>query len=202
MDVGRLVFSGFRLVRLSVFCYCSSMKTPQAVLAAIVWLAVAAFGFGQDAPSTKATIKLVSGEVMTGTVGTVRDGSLSLITEYGPIRIPVEKLSPETRTKLGIGKEVDAEGLRTRIRELEDLVARLREENASLRRGAAPALQPAVGGEATASRATPSSPSATEGGGYRISSTGKRHNSRCRYYNSAGRAGSANEGVACKICGG
>jgi hypothetical protein len=177
------------------------MKTPKAVLAAIVWFAVAAFGFGQDAPSTKVTIKLLSGEVMTGTAGAVRDGSLSLTTEYGPIRIPVEKLSVESKTKLGIGKEVDAEGLRTRIRELEDLVARLREENASLRRGVAPAIQPAVGGAAGA-RATPSSPSSADSGGYRISSTGKRHNSRCRYFNSAGRAGSANEGVACKICGG
>jgi hypothetical protein len=171
-------------------------------LAAIVWLAVATVGYGQDVPSTKATIKLLSGEVMTGTVGTVRDGSLSLITEYGPVRIPVEKLSPETKTKLGIGKEVDSEGLRSRIRELEDLVARLREENATLRRGSAPAMQPAVGGATAGARATPSPSPATEGGGYRISSTGKRHNSRCRYFNSAGRAGSANEGVACKICGG
>jgi hypothetical protein len=178
------------------------MKSPQSVLAAIVWFAASILGFGQDAPATKTTIKLVSGEVMTGTPGAVRDGSLSLVTEYGPVRIPVDKLSLETKTKLGIGKEVDGEGLRMRIRELEDLVARLREENATLRRGAAPAIQPAVGGAAAGARATPSSPSATEGGGYKISNSGKRHNSRCRYFNSAGRAGSANEGVACKICGG
>jgi hypothetical protein len=178
------------------------MKPTHSLFAAIVWLAVAAFGFGQEAATTKATIKLVSGEVMTGTPGAVRDGSLSLTTEYGPIRIPVDKLSPETKTKLGIGKEVDAEGLRTRIRELEDLVARLREENANLRRGAAPAIQPAVSGAAAGASATSTPPSATDGGGYRISSSGKRHNSRCRYFNSAGRAGSANEGVACKICGG
>ena len=191
--------SGFGLVRLGVFSYSTAMKTPCLVLATIVWLAVALSGFGQDAPATKVTIKLVSGEVMTGTTGAVRDGSLPLVTEYGPVRIPVDKLSVETKTKLGIGKEADAEGLRTRVRELEDLVARLREENASLRRGAAPAIQPAVNGAAAGGRVTPS---ATDGGEYRISSTGKRHNSRCRYYNSAGRAGSANEGVACKICGG
>lgn len=34
-------------------------------------------------------------------------------------------------------------------------------------------------------------------------SSGKRHNSGCRYFqNSRGRPGSANEGTACKICGG
>lgn len=194
--------NAFGLVRLGVFCYRPAMKTSCVVLATIVWLAVALSGSGQDAPATKVTIKLVSGEVMTGTAGAVRDGSLSLITEYGPVRIPVEKLSVETKTKLGIGKEADVEGLRTRVRELEDLVARLREENAALRRGAAPAIQPAAGGAATGARAMPSSALSTDGGEYRISSTGKRHNSRCRYYNSAGRAGSANEGVACKICGG
>lgn len=153
------------------------------------------------ATTGKQTIKLVSGDTMTGTPGTVRDGSLSLVTEYGPVRIPVEKLSAETKTKLGISAEVDTESLRTKIRELEDLVARLRDENAALRRGAAPAVQPAVGGTSTAARVTPPA-AGGDSAGYKISSTGKRHNSRCRYFNSAGRAGTATEGVACKVCGG
>jgi hypothetical protein len=178
------------------------MRTPRLVLAGIVWLMFVASGYGQDASATRATIKLLSGEMMTGTVGSVRDGSLSLTTEYGPVRIPVEKLSPETKTKLGIGKEVDAESLRIRIRELEDLVTRLREENATLRRGASPAVKPEVSGGTAGVRSTPSAATTPDGGGYKISSTGKRHNSRCRYFNSAGRAGSANEGVACKVCGG
>jgi hypothetical protein len=98
---------------------------------------------------------------------------------------------------------VDADGLRARIRELEDLVVRLREENAGLRHGATPAGQTATGGTSPGARPT-SAPSAGDGGGgaYKISNTGKRHNSRCRYFNSAGRAGSATEGVACKLCGG
>lgn len=38
---------------------------------------------------------------------------------------------------------------------------------------------------------------------YWISKSGKRHNSKCRYYEkSKGRSGLANEGAACKICGG
>ena len=41
------------------------------------------------------------------------------------------------------------------------------------------------------------------GGEYWVSSTNKRHNSTCRYYQkSKGRLGGKNEGVACKVCGG
>jgi hypothetical protein len=36
---------------------------------------------------------------------------------------------------------------------------------------------------------------------YTISSTGKRHNSTCRYYGK-GRPAGPNEGIPCKICGG
>lgn len=170
------------------------------VLAIFGLMVIGSHSDAQDV--TKSTVKLVSGEVMSGTVGAVKDGSLSLITEYGPIRIPLEKISPESKAKLGIsGDTANAAALAARVRELEALVERLREENAMLRRaGTAPAANPAV------SRLTPSTGATTESAGaaasYRISSTGKRHNSRCRYYNSAGRAGSANEGVACKVCGG
>jgi len=47
-------------------------------------------------------------------------------------------------------------------------------------------------------------PVKTAQGRYWITSTGKRHNGTCRYYNNTktGRFGQANEGVACKICGG
>lgn len=137
---------------------------------------------------------------MTGTMGDVRDGSVSLITDYGPIRVPLEKLSAETKTKLGISDKVDVESMRIRIRELEDLVARLREENATLRLTAssrpAATVQPATG--AGIVRTPPSADGVT----YRMSSTGKRHNSRCRYYSSKGRDCGSSDGVACKICGG
>lgn len=179
------------------------MKAIFWMLAVIGWLAISSHSGAQDA--TKSTVKLTSGEVMSGVVGKVKDGSLSLITEYGPVRIPIEKISPESKAQLGIeGDAANVAALTTRVQELEALVERLREENAMLRRaGAAPA--PAAGNPAV-SRVTPSSGSSAEtpeaGTGYRISSTGKRHNSRCRYYNSNGRAGTANEGVACKVCGG
>lgn len=187
------------------------MKTPRLLLATIVWFAVTALGFGQDAPAAKATIKLVSGEVMTGTVGAVRDGSLSLITEYGPVRIPVDKISPESKAKLGISSAAaNAEAMTVRISELENLVEKLREENAALRRNAAaPPVQPVIGGSGISGNSGAASKTgATAGNGseaagaHRMSTTGKRHNSNCRYFDSKGRACGPNEGVACKICGG
>ncbi len=182
-----------------------AIKTKIASLAVTCSLLFVGEGSAVEPAATtgKQTIKLVGGDTMTGSIGAVRDGSLSLITEYGPVRIPVEKLSAETKTQLKISGEVDADGLRARIRELGDLVVRLREENAGLRRGATPVVQTATGGTSPGARPTPA-PSAGDGGGgaYKILNTGKRHNSRCRYFNSAGRAGSATEGVACKVCGG
>ena len=44
---------------------------------------------------------------------------------------------------------------------------------------------------------------ADTGGEYWISSTNKRHNSSCRYYQkSKGRSGAKSEGQVCKVCGG
>jgi hypothetical protein len=174
------------------------MKILIMMLAVAGWLSMTLVAPAQVAEKT--TIKLVGGEIMTGTAGEVKDGALSLITEYGPVRIPVEKISPESRVKLGIsGDAANSAALAARVRELEVLVAKLREENATLRRTAASAqaVPPAV------DRVVPApAPAVASGEAYRMSSTGKRHNSRCRYYNSSGRACKAGEGVACKICGG
>ena len=154
-----------------------------------------------QAASGKVTLKLLTGESMTGTMGDIRDGSVSLITDYGPIRVPLDKLSADTKTKLGISDKVDVESLQIRIRELEDLVVRLRDENAALRLAAsslpaATTVQPATGAGIV------TTPPSADGVTYRMSSTGKRHNSRCRYYSSKGRDCGPSDGVACKICGG
>jgi hypothetical protein len=37
---------------------------------------------------------------------------------------------------------------------------------------------------------------------YWLSTGGKRHNNRCRYFKGSGRACGKEEGVACKVCGG
>jgi hypothetical protein len=183
------------------------MKRSFWLLAAGAWMVLAVFGFSQETTGGKATIKMVSGEVMSGTAGAVRDGSLSLITDYGPIRIPLDKISAESKAKLGISSAaVSTEAMAGRIRELEDLVAKLREENAALRRAATSAIQPAVGGSYSGSTGVrPGAAPAAAGEAaesYRMSTTGKRHNSNCRYYSSKGRACGPGDGVACKICGG
>lgn len=67
------------------------------------------------APEAKGTIKLLSGDTLTGTVGTVHDGSVSLITEYGPVRIPLDKISAESKAKLRIGAEAGTDALQKRI---------------------------------------------------------------------------------------
>lgn len=93
---------------------------------------------------------------------------------------------------------------------LQDQVAVLKRENDALKREnqvlrallADTPTKPAV---SQPSKAAPIvSPTQAEAiAAYWISSTGKRHNARCRYYQtSKGRSCTANEGIACKICGG
>ncbi len=93
-----------------------------------------------------------------------------------------------------------------RISELEGLVERLRSENAMLRQEIVKAKDTRAALPATADAAESSSIQAVAPAGqdsYWISSTGKRHNSNCRYYQtSKGSKGSADQGVACKLCGG
>ena len=169
------------------------------ILGCLALFAPCGIGAESAQVDAKATLKLVGGDTITGTVGTLKDGAVSVVTDYGVIRVPVSKLSTESKTALGITDQADVESLRKQIADLEALVARLRDENAALRKGTAPAIQPATGGVASGVRsATP----ATAGMNYKLSNTGKRHNSRCRYFGSAGRACSATEGVACKVCGG
>jgi hypothetical protein len=156
-----------------------------------------------DSKREPVKLSLVGGDSITGTVSGVKDGELSLITDYGVIRVPVTKLTDDSRKKLGISADANVAQLEKRIVELEALVERLRAENAQLRRQPAPVpstIQPLTGGGGT-SKVTPNQPA--QAGGYWISSTGKRHNARCRFFGtSKGRSGSATDGVACKVCGG
>jgi hypothetical protein len=91
----------------------------------------------------------------------------------------------------------------------------LRKENQSLRqqlmeKSSRPdnvAVQPApqLYSDNDGARIIPQNNQKTEpaAGGYWLSNTGKRHNSRCRYFrNCNGRPCGKNDGVACKICGG
>jgi hypothetical protein len=151
------------------------------------------------AVSEKITVKLLSGETLVGKVAGIKHDALNLVTDYGVVSIPVAKIAEESRKSLNIAEEKDTTKLNNRISELEALVASLREENATLRKG----------GHAAPSNAAPSQkasavPNQTDEAGvtYKLSKSGKRHNSRCRYFGSAGDACGPNDGEPCKVCGG
>jgi hypothetical protein len=62
---------------------------------------------------------------------------------------------------------------------------------------------PPLGDKIDYSEENAAAASEATGESFKISSTGKRHNSSCRYYDSRGRfTNNRNEGIACKICGG
>jgi hypothetical protein len=179
-------------------------KLPLLLAAALAALCPLVAQQPAEAKQEPVKLSLVGGDSITGVVGGVKDGELSLITDYGVIRVPVTKLTEDSRKKLRISADANVAQLEKRVAELEALVERLRAENAQLRRQPRPTpppnqVQPLTGDETT--KVAPSQPA--QAGGYWISSTGKRHNSRCRFYaTSKGRSGSATEGVACKFCGG
>ena len=124
--------------------------------------------------------------------------------EFGSLTFKRDQLSQATLQRLELLSE-DPQKQAARIAELEATVESLRKDNAALRQQlqavtAARAVQPAPTMPVRAISST-SSASAQSGLSYTVSSTGKRHNSRCRYYGS-GRPAGPNEGIPCKICGG
>ncbi len=184
-----------------------------SLILAVVALPQLSHGQPEASPKAAKKLQLVEGDSITGTVSGVKDGSVSVITDYGVIRVPVLQLTEASRKELGISSTASVEQLQKRVTELEALVERLRAENSDLRKQqastpSAPAspgtrVQSLVGGSGgtVQPKATPAP--ATSGAAFWISTTGKRHNARCRYYGtSKGRSGSATEGVACKVCGG
>lgn len=153
-------------------------------------------------------LKLNDGSVLKGDLSPVAPTATEVVvnTEYGVIRVPVEKIAPESRKAAGIGQPATAAQYEARITQLESKVRELEAENARLRRDQTttpsgsvtlpPSSRPAPTAEPSKGAASPAT-----GLSYSRSSTGKRHNSRCRYFTSGSPCGS-NDGVACKICGG
>jgi len=188
------------------------MKVYRTTLVFIALILFPVLSSGEPAEGGKVTtLKLIDGDSITGRPLQVKDGSLPVMTDYGVIRVPVAKLSAASKKELDIVDSIvptssDNAGSAAKVKELEALVTRLRDENSALRKqiaGQAPPAvvpQPALTHPAVAPGATPTPAAAS---GFWISGTGKRHNQRCRYYGTgAGHSGSASEGVACKICGG
>lgn len=198
------------------------MKTLFPLLAALAAL----LGIALAGP---AELKLKDGSVLKGELAPLKAGERTEVvvtTEYGVVRVPVEKLTDETKLDLGLSKPKSSREYETEIRVLETRIKVLQEENARLRMELAaggaksdgstpppapasltPHIPPPQPRRATpppssvspvpSSQPAPPSVSAS----YSLSKSGIRHNSRCRYFHT-GSACSATDGRACKICGG
>lgn len=161
-------------------------------------------------PERVVEAKLIDGSSVKGIVIARTATEISLRTELGTLRIPAGKLTAESKKSL-LAAPVSPVDHEATIAKLEARIAALEAENQDLRKRLVAATQaPPRNSLSPSSGLTPSTASSVrkftpsdEVGGmsYSISSTGKRHNSRCRYYTPGTQCG-PNQGVACKICGG
>ena len=175
------------------------MKTTLLLIAAVITCLGQCF-----AADTPMDISLVDGSKLKGRVMSSTAAEVTVMTDFGVVRLPLDKLSPESRQAVTVGSKPDTEALLRRIAELEAKVQQLQQENETLRRqvvsAPTPTYRPPSGSNSfTPSSTTPQPPSS--GVSHVISSTGKRHNSGCRFFGS-GRPCGPTDGVACKICGG
>ncbi len=154
-------------------------------------------GVSADADS----FSLTDGSQIKGRVMSATASEVTMMTDFGLIRIALEKLTPESRAKITDGAKPDVDALLKKIAELEARNAQLQQENEALRRQAMAAPAPAYRPSSGTNAVSPTTQPPASGMSYTISSTGKRHNSSCRYFNS-GRACGPSDGIPCKICGG
>jgi hypothetical protein len=159
--------------------------------------------------SAQITLELTGGSVIKGDLVSWNGQQAVVKAEFGSLTFKREQLSQATLQRLEL-LSGDPQKLAARIVELEATVESLRKDNAALRQQlqaataiARPAAPPPDPAPTVAARSiTPASNISSQNGlSYTISSTGKRHNSRCRYYGS-GRPCGPTEGIPCKICGG
>lgn len=164
----------------------------------ILLLLLFAFGF-QVSAAEPIDLTLLDGSRIKGQVMSVTASEVTVMTDFGVLRIDQAKLTPESKAKITEGSKPNVDALLRRVAELEGKVTQLQQENEALRRQ--------VAGVAVAPASSPSSFTPSTGApvasGLRFSrsSTGKRHNSGCRYYTSGTPCGPT-DGIACKICGG
>lgn len=175
----------------------TTVKTAR-LLALVFVAALSLPTFGADPME----LSLLDGSKIKGRIMTATASEVTVMSDFGVLRLPLEKLTAESRAKVGEGAKPDTEAMARRIAELEAKVAQLQTENESLRaqRVATPAPTYRPSGVNSFSSGGASTTGATSQN-HTISSTGKRHNSNCRYFGT-GRACSPSEGIACKICGG
>jgi hypothetical protein len=150
------------------------------------------------------SIELTGGSVINGDLISWDGNEVQIKAEFGTLKFKKDTLSTKTLERLDL-QSGDPQKVAAKIAELEATVASLRRDNAALRQQLAQATaQGAPTTVAPTSGVTSrSSAPATENSGlsYSKSSTGKRHNSNCRYFGSGSPCGPT-DGVACKTCGG
>ncbi len=151
------------------------------------------------------SLPLKDGSVIKGEITSASATEVVVATEYGVIRVPAVKLSDEAKKAAGLDKPASSQQYEARIAALETRIRTLEAENAALRRAAtstssnpAPSVAPVRPASLVPESTTPP---AAAGGNHSISSTGKRHNTGCRYFGSGSPCGPT-DGVACKICKG
>jgi hypothetical protein len=162
----------------------------------------------KDVFAEDVSVELQDGSVLKGKLISKSPDSITISTVLGDQLVGAQQLSQKSQAELKLPSADDPAYLKSRIAELEKRIQALQAENQLLRRQAvAPAMPPAgpiaqpsqqIGG------AQPPVPAEQQQMGYWLTtSSGVRHNSRCRYYmNTKGRPCGSNEGRACKICGG
>jgi hypothetical protein len=176
---------------------------PKASVGLMIFL-LASLATALSAPIT---LELSAGSVIKGDLVSWNGQQAVVKAEFGSMTFKRDQLNLATIQRLEL-LSGDPQKLLARISELEATVESLRKDNAALRQqlqtaATSQSLPPAAISREAPPRATSftSSASAPTNLSYTISSTGKRHNSRCRYYGS-GRPCGPTDGIACKICGG
>lgn len=152
------------------------------------------------------SIELSGGSVINGELISWNGNEVQIKAEFGTMTLKREQLSKKSLDRMDL-LSGDPQKLAAKVSELEATIESLRRDNAALRQQLAQtqpqqssASQPAASASGVTS---PPSPNSAQNSGlsYSRSSTGKRHNSNCRYFGSGSPCG-PNDGVPCKICGG
>lgn len=187
-------------------------KIPPFVVVCIFCLA-AVLGLAQSSHRTAEDVveaELLDGSSVKGVVVARSANEITLHTEIGTLGIQTNKLTAESKQRLFTESISSFDHCATIVR-LEARIAALEAENQDLCKRLVGALitpsSSSLSPKSGPARSTPSTVGRTtrsDAGNrltYALSSTGKRHNSRCRHHKTGTLCG-PNQGVACKTCGG
>ena len=159
--------------------------------------------FAQDV-----SVELQDGSVLKGKLISKSPDSLTIRTVLGEQTISTKQISQRSQAELKLPSPDDPAYLKQRIAELERRVEALQSENQELRRQVvstpkASSTTPAPSAPQVSGSQTPAPAQQQQTGYWLTTSSGVRHNSKCRYYmTTKGRPCGPTEGRACKICGG